>query len=95
MAKGARNKKRQKAARIRREKFAPREAARIAEIAPNLEEIRAKLAEQKALDLENEKLKKMEQENNSMGDENGKKIDPNNFDPVTKKDKDGNYRKWR
>jgi len=95
MAKGARNKKRQKAARIRREKFAPREAARIAEIAPNLEEIRARLAEQKALDLENEKLKKMEQENNNgMDDENSKKVDPNSFDPVTKKDKDGNYAPW-
>merc|ERR1712066_943641 len=88
MAKGTRNKKRQKAARIRREKFAPREAAKIAEIAPNLEEIRARLAEQKALDLENEKLKKLEQENNNgMDDENSKKADPNSFDPVTKKTK--------
>lgn len=88
MAKGARNKKRQKAAKIRREKFAPREAAKLAEITPNLEEIRQKLDEQKKADLET----------NSM-DESGdkpqeKSVDASKFDEVTKMDKDGNYAPW-
>lgn len=90
MAKGARNKKRQKAAKIRREKFAPREAAKIAEVTPNLDEIRARLAEEKKAELEKASQDSMDDGDKNI--ENG--VDKSKFDEVTKMDKDGNYAPW-
>ena len=105
MAKGARNKKKLAWKKVRRAKFAPREAATLVSIAPNLDLIREKLAEQKEIDLQREKeakLEKLAEAENGMAEEKEKShLDASNFDPKTKQDKDGKYsafkiflRKW-
>ena len=75
MAKGARNKKRQKAAKIRREKFAPREAAKLAEIAPNLDEMRQRMDEEKKAAAESNSQDSMD----DSGDKPQEKIDHSKY----------------
>jgi len=85
MAKGARNKKRQKAAAIRRKKFAPREAEKLRTVAPDLEKLRAETAAKQA----------REEEQTSMEDGTKATVEnANDFDPSTKKNADGNYAPW-
>lgn len=83
---------------MRRAKFAPREAATLISIAPNLDLIREKLAEQKEIDLQREKeakLEKLAEAENGMAEEKEKShLDASNFDPKTKQDKDGKYAPW-
>merc|ERR1739848_768413 len=86
MAKGARNKKRQKARNERRKKFAPREIEKLKTHVPDLETLKA-ATEAKSQTVEGEM--EIADNKSSMTQE-----EINSFDCKTKRNKEGNYAPW-
>merc|ERR1711981_945497 len=72
MAKGARNKKRQKARNVRREKFAPRELETLKATTPKLETLREQPEEKKnnQMDERSEEAKKFDEKTKKNADGN-------------------------
>merc|ERR1711970_1630473 len=85
MARGARNKKKQKARTERRKKFAPRVEEKLATHVPDLEKLRENTAAQ------NRQI----EEDNEMGEKKGMTQEEiNAYDSKTKRNADGNYAPW-
>ena len=87
MARGARNKQRKAARRVRREIFEPKVIAQQDAITPDLEQCRENIRQR------DEAVKQKIQEaeaNKEMGEQDATKV----IDEKTKKNKDGNYASW-